>query len=105
MKEQSSQARLDHRNVCEKIEGDRPTEMGEGEVPERPRSFPGIPSTGVRPAYAERTTGTPPAGRRVPSSVSPRVGSSSWSSTLRPFLPLPGPEAVSYLVCLGAHKR
>ena len=30
MKEQSSQARPDHRDVCEKIEGDRPTEMGEG---------------------------------------------------------------------------
>ena len=69
MKEQSSQARPDHRNVCEKIEGDRPTEMGEGRVSERPRSFSGISSTGVRPAYAERTTGTPPAGWRVPSSV------------------------------------
>ena len=69
MKEQSPQARPDHRNVCEKIEGDRPTEMG------------------VRPAYAERATGTPPAGRRVPSSVSTRVGFSKCSSTLRPLLP------------------
>ena len=30
MKGQSSQARPDHRNVYEKIQGDRPTEMGEG---------------------------------------------------------------------------
>ena len=30
MKEQSSQGRLDHRNVCERIERDEPTRMGEG---------------------------------------------------------------------------
>ena len=55
---------------------------------------------GVRRVY----DGTPPTRRRIPSSFSPKVGSSSWSCTLRPLLPLPGPEAFAYLVCLGAHK-
>ena len=39
MKEQSSQARPDHRNVCEKIEGDRPTASGtEGSLERFPKS-------------------------------------------------------------------
>ena len=62
---------------------------GRRSVSENPHSFP-VPSTGVRPAYAVRTTGTPPARRRVPSSVSSWVGSSKWSFTLRPLLQVPG---------------
>ena len=90
MKEQCSQARPDHRNVCEKIEGDRPTEMGEGGSQRDPVVFQASPRRESAPAYAECTTGTPPAGRRVPSSVSPWVGFSRWSSTLRPLLHPPG---------------
>ena len=70
------------------------TDPWEKGVFQRPRRFllQVSPPPWVRQAYAERTTGTPPPGRRVPLSVSPRVGFSRWSSTLRP------------LVCLGAHK-
>ena len=57
---------------------------------ERPRSFlfQVSPPPWVLQAYAVRTTGMPPARRRVSS----RVFSSRWSSTLRPFLPQPRPR-------------
>ena len=87
MKEQSSQTRPDHRNVCEKIEGQR---WEKGGSQRDPVVFQVSPRQGVRPTYAERTTGTPPEGRSVHSSVSPRVGFSRWSSTLRPLLPPSG---------------
>ena len=104
MKEQSSQSRPDHRNVREKIGGDRPTEMGEGGSHRdhvvfqvSPRRESAQRTQSVRRARRQRDGGFP---RAFPQ------GSVSQGGLPR-FVHFHlhwGSEAVSYLVRLGAHK-
>ena len=96
--------RPDHRNVCEKIEGDRPTEMGERVSQRDPTVFQVSP----RRESAQRTQSVRRA-RRQRDGGFPRAflqGSASQSGLLRfvHFYLHRGSEAVSYLVRFGAHK-